>query len=169
MNHEQYVEAAEFWKSKESEIKKVEDEKLKAAMIEYITANDTCALATAAGDFVRCTPIEYKYHHDAFWLFSEGGEKFYAIEKNKNVCMAIFEKYSGFAELKGMQITGLMEIVEPDTEEYLEAAKARNIPLEALKKMEHPMHLLKVTPKRIDFLNAEFKKEGYSSRQFMEF
>lgn len=59
-------------------------------MEEYILANKTCALATGAGEFVRCTPIEYTYHHGAFWMFSEGGEKFAALEKNKNVCLAIF-------------------------------------------------------------------------------
>ena len=26
---------------------------------EYIRANNTCALATGAGSYVRCTPIEY--------------------------------------------------------------------------------------------------------------
>ncbi len=48
----------------------------KKAVEEYIQANNTCALATAAGDFVRCTPLEYTYHDDCFWIFfSEGGEK----------------------------------------------------------------------------------------------
>lgn len=87
----------------------------KKAVEEYIQANNTCALATAAGDFVRCTPLEYTYHDDCFWIFSEGGEKFYALEKNKNVCLVIFDKYEGFGKLKGMQVTGLASIVEPST------------------------------------------------------
>ena len=94
-------------------------------MEEYIQANNTCALATAAGDFVRCTPLEYTYHDDCFWIFSEGGEKFYALEKNKNVCLVIFDKYEGFGKLKGMQVTGLASIVEPFSQEYVQAADFR--------------------------------------------
>ena len=36
-------------------------------MIEdYIQRGNTCALATGAGDYVRCTPIEYSYHDGCF-------------------------------------------------------------------------------------------------------
>lgn len=42
-----------------------------------------CALAAGAGDFIRCTPIEYNWVNQAFWLFSEGGLKFRAINSAK--------------------------------------------------------------------------------------
>ena len=138
---------------------------LKKAVEEYIQANNTCALATAAGDFVRCTPLEYTYHDDCFWIFSEGGEKFYALEKNKNVCLVIFDKYEGFGKLKGMQVTGLASIVEPFSQEYVQAADFRKIPLKALEKMLHPMNLIKIKPKKIEFVNSDFKKDGADSRQ----
>lgn len=169
MTEEEFKQAANYWKEKDVDNVKLDEESLKAAVLEYIQENDTCALATGAGSFVRCTPIEYKYHNDAFWMFTEGGEKFIALEKNSNVCIAIFEKYAGFGKLKGMQVTGTAEIVEPFTEEYVHAAKIRKIPMEALKKMEHPMNLIKITPKRIDFLNSDFKQKGCASRQFIEF
>ena len=92
---------------------------------------------------MRCTPLEYTYHDDCFWIFSEGGEKFYALEKNKNVCLVIFDKYEGFGKLKGMQVTGLASIVEPFSQEYVQAADFRKIPLKALEKMLHPMNLIK--------------------------
>lgn len=44
---------------------------------------------------MRCTPIEYSYHDGRFWMFSEGGEKFIGLEKNENVCLAIYDKYDG--------------------------------------------------------------------------
>lgn len=118
---------------------------------------------------MRCTPIEYTYHHGAFWLFSEGGEKFSALEKNKNVCLAIFDKYEGFGKLKGMQVSGVAELVKPFSDEYNAAAEFRKIPLDALKKMPHTMNLIKVQPKKIEFLNSDFKKDGADSRQKLEF
>ncbi len=169
LSNEDYSRAANYWKEKDAQSTKMPQEALKQAVESYIRANNTCALATAAGDFVRCTPVEYVYHKNAFWIFSEGGEKFYALEKNKNVCLSIFDKYEGFGKLKGMQVTGIAAIVEPFSEEYTELASVRKIPLEALKKMPHPMNLIKITPKKIEFVNSEFKKEGADSRQALHF
>ena len=86
---------------------------LQRAVEKYIGENNTCALATGAGDFVRCTPIEYSYHDGKFRMFSEGGEKFIGLEKNVNVCLAIYDKYDGFGSLKSIQAMGRAELVEP--------------------------------------------------------
>ena len=59
----------------------------------------------------------------------------------------------------------MAEIVEPFSEEYLKAAEFKNIPVEMLKKLPEVMNLIKIVPERIDFLNSDFKKNGYGSRQ----
>ena len=165
MNHEDYKKAADHWKPIDAASVKMPQEELFAAMETYILTNDTCALATGSGSQIRNTPIEYTYHDGAFWMFSEGGEKFLGLEQNKNVCLAIFDKYAGFAKLKGMQVQGVAEIVEPFSEEYLKAAEFKKIPIEMLKKLPEVMNLIKIVPERIDFLNSDFKKDGYGSRQ----
>lgn len=91
MTHEQFKEAADYWKNKDQTA--MPEDELKLAVEEYINANNTCALATGTGDYVRCTPIEYSYHDGRFWMFSESGEKFIGLENNDNVCLAIFDKY----------------------------------------------------------------------------
>ena len=139
------------------------EEQLKKAVDDYILANNTCTLATGFGEFVRCTPIEYIYHDGTFWMFSEGGEKFHALEHNKNVCIAIYDKYEGFGKLKGLQATGVAQIIEPFSEEYIAAAKFKKIPIEALKKLPQPMYLIRVVPVKVEFLNSDFKKEGQRS------
>lgn len=165
MNHEDYVKAAEHWKPIDAASVKMPEEELKKAIEAYVEANNTCALATGSDGQIRNTPIEYTYHDGAFWMFSEGGEKFIGLEKNKNVCLAIFDKYAGFGSLKGLQVQGTTEVVEPFSEEYVAAAAFKEIPVEALKKLPQVMNLIKVVPERIDFLNSDFKKEGYGSRQ----
>lgn len=169
MNHQEYQRAAEHWKAKDADNIVMPHQELLAAIKAYILQNNTCALATGQHDFIRCTPIEYAYHDDAFWMFSEGGEKFIGLEKNANVCTAIYDKYDGFGNLKGMQIMGTAEMIEPFSQEYAAAAAFKKIPLEAFKKLPEPMNLIKVTPVRINFLNSDFKKKGYSSRQEMKF
>ena len=165
MNHEDYEKAANYWKEKDKQNVRMPEEQLKKAVDDYILANNTCTLATGFGEFVRCTPIEYIYHDGTFWMFSEGGEKFHALEHNKNVRIAIYDKYECFGKLKGMQVTGKAQIVEPFSEEYVVAAEFKKIPIEALKKLPQPMYLIRVVPVKVEFLNSDFKKEGYAGRQ----
>ena len=165
MDHEGYVKAAKHWKAIDAASVKMPREELLAAIEAYAMANDTCALATGSGDQIRNTPIEYQYHDRAFWMFSEGGEKFVGLEKNKNVCLAVFDKYAGFAKLKGLQIQGRAEIVEPFSEEYVKAAEYRKIPIEMMKKLPEPMNLIKVVPERMDLVDSDLKKDGYGIRQ----
>lgn len=145
------------------------EEELKQAVKKYIDENNTCALATGAGDFVRCTPIEYSYHDGKFWMFSEGGEKFIGLEKNKNVCLAIYDKYNGFGSLKSLQVMGTAEMIEPFSDIYKVHVEYKKIPISALEKLESPMNLICVTPVQIEVLFSEFKKQGYSSRQSLVF
>ena len=163
MTHEEYAKAANFWKEKETV--QMPEEELKEAIEKYVKANNTCALATGTGEFVRCTPIEYSYHDEKFWMFSEGGEKFTGLEKNDNVSLAIFDKYDGFGKLKSVQITGKAELIEPFSEVYNAHAAYKKIPMQALKKLNPPMHLICIQPVKVDALFSEFKKEGYDSRQ----
>ena len=167
MTHEQFQKAAQYWNNKEQIV--APEEMLKQRVYEYINANNTCALATGTGDYVRCTPIEYSFHDDKFWLFSEGGEKFIGLEKNKNVCLAIYDKYDGFGKLKSLQVMGKAEIIEPFSDIYNAHAEYKKIPIAALKKLESPMNLICVTPIKIEALFSDLKNDGYSSRQTLEF
>jgi len=168
MTDEEYSEAASYWKKHDETEVKMDRDQLMAAAEAYIQANDTCALATGYGSFIRCTPIEYTYHDGAFWLFTEGGEKFDGLRNNPNVCLAVFDKYEGFGKLKGMQVTGKAVLPEPFSDEYVRAAEYKKIPPEALKKLQYPMHLIKIVPEKIEFLNSDFKKQGFGSRQKIE-
>jgi len=165
MTHEDYQKAAEHWAKADAASTKMNPERLLVSIQTYIQDNNTCALATGYDGFIRCTPIEYSFHNGAFYLLSEGGLKFKALEQNKNVCLAIFDQYEGFGKLKGLQIMGTAEIIEPFSKEYVEHAAFKKIPLTALKKLPEPMNLIKIIPTEYDFLNSDFKQDGLSPRQ----
>jgi len=165
MTHEEYQRAAQHWQARDAAEARMDRARLSGAIEAYIRANNTCALATGAGSFVRCTPIEYAWHDGCFWMFSEGGEKFIGLEQNPNVCLAIYDRYDGFGNLKGMQVMGTAELIEPFSERYLAHAAFKQIPEAALRKLAEPMNLIRVQPSRIDFLNSDFRKEGFGSRQ----
>ncbi len=166
MTHDEYREATEFWNSKEC--KAMPMEQLKPIVDEFLSSNAVCALATGYGSFVRCTPLEYSYHDGKIWIFTEGGEKFIGLEKNNGVSLAIYENNPKFNELKSIQIQGITEIIEPMSKLYIAHANYKKIPVSALQKLleqGHAMHLLCITPTKMDILFSELKKQGYDIRQ----
>ncbi len=94
-----YEKAANYWKQQESCTAQANKEPVTSEVQKFISSHNTCALATGFGTQVRCTPIEYTYWDDCFWLLSEGGEKFRNLKENKNVSLAIFDSYTGFSGL----------------------------------------------------------------------
>ena len=157
--------AACYWEEKDADNVKLEKAELQARIEAYILANNTCALATGTGEYVRCTPIEYSYHDGCFWMFSEGGKKFIGLAKNPQVCLAIYDTYEGFGKLHGLQVMGRAELVEPFSERYNAHAAFKKIPLSALQKLSSPMHLICVHPTRMDCLFSDFKELGCAPRQ----
>ena len=165
MTKEEYQVAARYWEEKDADSVKLEPGKLRAMVEEYVEANNTCALATGTGDYVRCTPIEYSWHDGCFWMFSEGGKKFIGLATNPHVCLAIYDRYEGFGKLHGMQVMGRAEVVEPFSEAYNDHAAWKKISMEFLRKLPTPMHLIRVRPSRIDCLFSDFKELGCAPRQ----
>lgn len=164
-----YEKAASFWEEKDKEAAPVEREALMKEMEKFIESHNTCALASGCEEFIRCTPIEYSYIDGKFWILSEGGMKFKALQRNRKVCLAIFDSYTGFGNLGGMQAMGSAEAVEPWSGEYLKLLAFRKMQEENVRKLPHPLYLIKITPCRIDFLWSGFQKMGFSPRQSIVF
>lgn len=160
--------AVDYWTAREPEVRRMPEEDLLAYVRDFLASHKACALATGTDGFVRCTPVEYGFHDGAFWIFSEGGWKFRGLLANPQVSLAVFDPYEGFGTTNGIQVQGLARLVEPFCKEYVAHAKARGVPVEVLRKLPSPMHLIKVVPVRIDVLSSGFKREGYSARQWWE-
>jgi len=163
-----YDKQANYWIKKDADSVKLEREKLKERIESFICERKTCALATAADGFVRCTPIEYNFLDGAFYFLSEGGLKFKALKDNKNVSIAIFDAYDGFGKLKGLQVQGKAWMIEPFSDEYLKILEYKKIPVEAIRKMHDAMNLIKVVPKSFDYLDSDLKQENVDIRQHLE-
>lgn len=167
MDHEQFEQAANYWTAKEPDAKRMPEDELRKRIDKFLESHNTCAFACGYGDFVRCTPLEYSWHDGALWIFSEGGLKFRALERNRNVSVAVFERYEGFGTLESAQITGTAQIVDSESDEFAEAAAAKGIEGPALEKVRGMLHLIRVEPSRIDYLCSALKDEGYSVRQWL--
>lgn len=165
MTDKEYNKAESFWIRRDETEKKMDKNVLYDWICEFLSAHRVLALAVSTEDFIRCTPLEYSWHDGALWIFTEGGLKFRALRVNRHVAAAVFETDAAFGRLKSLQIEGTAEVIERFSDTYKRAAEFRKIPLEALKKLEEPMWLLKSVPTEITCLNSDFKKNGFGSRQ----
>ena len=144
-------------------------DKLKEEIIAFINKHNTCALASGSNDFMRCTPIEYLYINDNFYFITEGGLKFRGLIENKIAAVSIFEEYSGFNNLKGLQAEGDTEIIDRESNEYKMVMDAKGINPKFLEKSPVNMNLVKLKVSKVEFLNSDFKNMDYDAKQVYEF
>ena len=143
----------------------MERAKLVEAVDAYIRSKNTGALATGAGTLSAARPSSTATMTEPSGFSLRAREKFIALEKNDNVCLAIFDGYGSPGGLHGMQVMGKAEMVEPFSEAYMAHAAYRKVPAELLKKQSPPHEPDPHQAPQIDYLCSEFKKAGCSSRQ----
>ena len=168
MTPEEFDEAAEYWTERDATSARMPEDELRKAIDAFLGEHQICAMATASADHVRCTPLEYTYRDGKFWIFSEGGLKFHALKENRNVCLAVFEPSYEFGRLESVQVTGTAEVVDPMSEKFSRAAAEKKLTGEKLEQMRTKLHLIEVTPTRIDYLCSTLRKRGFGMRQWIE-
>ena len=161
-----YEEAAAFWTEKDRNAVKMPKDDLHAAIETFIKERSTCALATADEDFVRCTPLTYKYRAGKFAVFSEGGLKFRALRENKHVALAVCDEYRGPGTAKGLQVTGTAAVFGTDDADYAVQLEALGINTAHMQKLG--LILILITPQEFDYLDGTLKDKGYSPRQHLD-
>jgi uncharacterized pyridoxamine 5'-phosphate oxidase family protein len=143
-------------------------ELLKQEIEKFLQLHNTCALCTGQGDCLRVTPIEYVYVQNAVYFLSEGGEKFIHLQANPQVSIAVYDSYTGFNTLGGLQIEGTAQMVELFGEEYKEVVTRKGLNAENLKKLPVVLHMFKVQPKRFELLESALTKNHYRAKQVLE-
>jgi general stress protein 26 len=164
-----YQKAQNFWVKKDQNSVHMKEEDLKKEIASFAQSHNTMALATGYDSYVRCTPVEYTYYKDAYWVMSEGGKKFIGLEKNRQVSFAIFDPYEGFGKINGLQINGTAELIEPFSDTYKEFLAYKKIPEQAIRQMEEPMPMIRITPSEADLLESSLKEKGFSNHQHLSY
>lgn len=157
-----------YWIERDPKGKKLDPEKLKENIDNFLNCHNVMALATACGDIVRNTPVEYRYKDGALYFLSEGGQKFNGLEVNKNVCCAIFDQMSK-GICRGLQVTGIAEIIEPENPEYMDFFKFRKIsPKYFEKRVPYPIPLIRINIKSFDHFDWAYARSKHHLRQHLD-
>jgi len=82
-------------------------EQLEARIESFLMEHISGSLATCINDIPRSSPVQYFLGKDlTIYIPSAGGQKFKAIEGNKNVCLLVNTEYLDFRRIKGVQVFG---------------------------------------------------------------
>ena len=147
----------------------MDEKKLLHFSEEFLVNHDTCSLSTGYGQRVRATPVEYRYQEGFLYILSEGGEKFANILLNPQVSVAIFNEFQGMNQLRGMQITGIAELIETGSKEYLDFLSLRNLKYEQVLKLPVVLHLIRIRICKMEFLWSGFQDMGVDIKQIHSF
>ncbi len=143
---------------------------LEKRIIQFLIEQNMCVLATCSNDVPRATPIEYHSKGTTMYFVGEPGTKLRNIKNNPDVSIGIFLPYLGWDSAKGAQITGKAKIISRENAaEFKEGLAAYQWEKTAselgIKKFPKTVELVKVEPKKIEFIDMSLKKMGYSPRQ----
>ena len=139
-------------------------EELKKQIREYLDKRKVLVLCTCNNNIPRATPMDFYTEKDSFNLYvgPAPGRKVKNIEQNPNISIGIYTPLSE-SKIQGMQITAtgkerLIFLKEGD-EEF---ERAQNI-VRGKRKL-----LLKIIPEKIELLDYDFAKKGYSRLQILK-
>ncbi len=145
-------------------MEKMSKEELKKEIREFLDKRKVLVLCTCSDNIPRATPMDFYTEKDSFniYLGPAPGRKVKNIEKNPIVSIGIYTPLSE-GKIQGMQITAsgkerLIFLKEEDDD----FEKAQKI-VRGKRKL-----ILKIIPEKIELLDYDFIKEGYSRLQVLE-
>ncbi|MEE9379327.1 MAG: pyridoxamine 5'-phosphate oxidase family protein [Candidatus Lokiarchaeia archaeon] len=144
--------------------KKMPIEELKKEIRNFLGDRKVLVLCTCSNNIPRATPMDFYTEKDSFNIYvgPAPGRKVKNMEENPNISIGIYTPLSE-SKIQGMQITAtgkerLIFLKEGD-EEFKKAHKI----VRGRRKL-----ILKIIPEKIELLDYDFIKEGYSRLQVLE-
>jgi len=144
--------------------RKMPEEELKREIREYLDKRKVLVLCTCSNNIPRATPMDFYTEEDSFNIYvgPAPGRKVKNMEENPNISIGIYTPLSE-GKIQGMQITASGQenliFLRKGDEEFEEAQKI----VRGKRKL-----LLKIIPEKIELLDYDFAKKGYSRMQVLD-
>jgi hypothetical protein len=111
--------------------------------------------------------VEFFPMGTTLYILTEGGIKIENIKRNPHVSIAIHADFTGWSDVKGVQITGTAEIGEKGSSIFNEGVSAynRRRGLQSTAgSLPDFMNVIKVTPAKLEYLDATLGEKDYKVR-----
>jgi nitroimidazol reductase NimA-like FMN-containing flavoprotein (pyridoxamine 5'-phosphate oxidase superfamily) len=160
------------WLSGPAPTKRLDRERLEERILNLLSSQNMCVLATVGPDGPLATPVRY-YSLGFAVLFTAGprSPKMRNIAANPRVSVGIFAPLTGLASSRGIQVFGTARVLDPqhpDRTRYWEAFRWENEHAERGRPLTEPPRdtLVVIEAERIVYTEHWLRREGYAPRQF---
>lgn len=145
---------------------------LEKHIVEFLKTQNMCILATCISNSPRAAPIEYYSRGTTLYMVAEEGKKLENIRTNPQVSVGIFAPYNGWMSVRGVQITGMAEILsmneKAEYNDWLSVYKwqrsAQELGIKTLPKNVKP---IRVDALKVELTDISLKEKGYAARQVL--
>ncbi|MGI9308397.1 MAG: pyridoxamine 5'-phosphate oxidase family protein [Gammaproteobacteria bacterium] len=117
------------------------------------------------------SPVEYYAEGKSVYVLPQpGSPKVKAMQDDPRLCFAIFGENSGWASVRGTQLFGKAEFIEPGTsahEHAMSIYRWQPSAVQLSKPLDSPpqVALVKIDPERIVYTEQWLRKDGFGPRQ----
>lgn len=152
--------------------KRLPAERLEERILNLLSSQNMCVLATTGPDGALATPVRYYHRGLALFITCQAGTpKLRNIESDPRVSVGLFAPLVGQASSRGAQLFGTAEILLPGMDGYADGmaiyrwqsdAVERGRPLD----QEPSGPMLRLVADRVVYTEHWLRRDGYSPRQF---
>jgi general stress protein 26 len=136
--------------------------KVEKLILELLKTSPLCVIATCSDSIPRASTVEFFPIGTTLYILTEGGQKIQNIKENPHISIAIHGEFTGWSNVKGLQITGTAEIGRKGSrifKEGLLAYKRRRRSENA--DLPSFMNVIKVRPAKMEYLDTTLAGKGY--------
>jgi nitroimidazol reductase NimA-like FMN-containing flavoprotein (pyridoxamine 5'-phosphate oxidase superfamily) len=146
-------------------------EELTARIEHFLATHWMGVLCTVGRNGPIGSPIEF--HADGLVVYllpQPGSPKLKAMQRDPRICLAAYGENSGWASVRGAQLFGTAEFLDPGTPAHDHAMSVYRWKASA-EQLDRPtdtppqIQLLKLDPERIVYTEQWLRKDGYGPRQ----
>jgi nitroimidazol reductase NimA-like FMN-containing flavoprotein (pyridoxamine 5'-phosphate oxidase superfamily) len=159
------------WLAGPSPRRRLPRERLAERILNLLSSQNMCVLATAGPDGPLATPVRY-FHLDFAVLFtaSAASPKMRNIAADPRISIGVFAPLVGQASSRGAQLFGRARILapeEPDFAHYWPAYRWQSDHVERSRNLDEPPSgpLVVVDADRIVYTEHWLRRDGYAPRQ----
>ncbi|MGE5465279.1 MAG: pyridoxamine 5'-phosphate oxidase family protein [Betaproteobacteria bacterium] len=144
-------------------------EELENLIVDFMESQGMCVMATCSGNVPRASAVEFFPEGTTIYVLTEGDRKVENVEKNPRVSVAIHTQFTGWDTIKGVQITGRAEIGGRGSATFAEGERAYERRKKQAIRLPDFMHVIRITPQQIEYLDTTLRAKGYDARHVLEY
>ncbi|MEV6374325.1 pyridoxamine 5'-phosphate oxidase family protein [Micromonospora musae] len=160
------------WLAGPSPTRRLDRHHLEERILNLLSAQNMCVLATSGPDGPLATPVRY-FHLDFALMFTAAAAspKMRNIAADPRISVGVFAPLVGQASSRGAQLFGRARVLaagDPERERYWPAVRWQSDHVERSRALDEPPTdpLVVVEAERIVYTEHWLRRDGYAPRQF---